>query len=522
MNQIYISIKLRNKNSFYLPNLNEYVFLEKWLFLSFDTFSKKNEKKFFNYNTFLEQYVQWNHPTLYFVRKRLSKKIYFFDSSAKLKFYQSTYSSLFILKQRNALRLDSTIISANTLNKKSIKKETQLGSSHCAILLSTFNSYVSFVLSARLAKDSQYLDKCLIFNKGAIFIKRSYIYPSTFVTTSTNSSGIELNTLLLSFFIRVWKDSPRAVFYGFENTWTHKMTLQINRLIAKIEAISKYNSYSKFYTKFSKKDHWNIHNSVDNAKFFFVSSSRLFINYIKKDSIAYSFKSFIKPSDIIKNANLFESKKETSLSLRKNKIFNKGRYSRNRQLYRTGVYWSIWLNIILVFGLYYLFYRFTFNFGYFWLPLGIFIISIFFSRLVKYRLYLLKSLINEFFFFSRFVSYLLILLISCVKAFFKKIVDNLNAIFPRQLAIFIKTHRQFIYYPLFLYRSIKKFGGKATKSHFTDVHSGWYPALYEPEVWFAEWLHIRHFMVKLHLRSLRHTWQWGTFVGEKPQKNYKV
>jgi hypothetical protein len=27
--------------------------------------------------------------------------------------------------------------------------------------------------------------------------------------------------------------------------------------------------------------------------------------------------------------------------LRKNKIFNKSRYSRNRQLYRTGVYWCL-------------------------------------------------------------------------------------------------------------------------------------------------------------------------------------
>lgn len=39
--------------------------------------------------------------------------------------------------------------------------------------------------------------------------------------------------------------------------------------------------------------------------------------------------------------------------LRKVKIFNKGRYSRNRQFYRTGVYWCLYLSLILFTGLYY-------------------------------------------------------------------------------------------------------------------------------------------------------------------------
>jgi hypothetical protein len=54
----------------------------------------------------------------------------------------------------------------------------------------------------------------------------------------------------------------------------------------------------------------------------------------------------------------------TIMAIRKFKVFNKGRYSRTRQLYRTGVYWCLLLNIILVVGLYFWFYRFMFNFGY--------------------------------------------------------------------------------------------------------------------------------------------------------------
>jgi hypothetical protein len=52
--------------------------------------------------------------------------------------------------------------------------------------------------------------------------------------------------------------------------------------------------------------------------------------------------------------------------LRRSKIFNKGRYSRNRQFYRTGVYWCLYLSIILFTGLYYWFYHFIVNFGFFW------------------------------------------------------------------------------------------------------------------------------------------------------------
>jgi hypothetical protein len=60
----------------------------------------------------------------------------------------------------------------------------------------------------------------------------------------------------------------------------------------------------------------------------------------------------------LKNFNFF--------FLRKNKIFNKSRYSRNRQIYRTGFYLCLWLNIIIVYLLFFIFYRFTFNFGYLW------------------------------------------------------------------------------------------------------------------------------------------------------------
>ena len=50
--------------------------------------------------------------------------------------------------------------------------------------------------------------------------------------------------------------------------------------------------------------------------------------------------------------------------LRFSNIYNKGRYSRNRQTYRTGVYLCLWLTVLSVIGLYYYFYVFLIKFSY--------------------------------------------------------------------------------------------------------------------------------------------------------------
>lgn len=102
------------------------------------------------------------------------------------------------------------------------------------------------------------------------------------------------------------------------------------------------------------------------------------------------------------NSNMLKYVEGSSLNnyviyyLRKSKVFNKGRYSRNRQIYRTGVYWSLYLNIILMVGLFFWFYRFTLNFGYLWWGLYILIASFIIPRAIKYRLYNPSNLIKSF------------------------------------------------------------------------------------------------------------------------------
>jgi hypothetical protein len=113
------------------------------------------------------------------------------------------------------------------------------------------------------------------------------------------------------------------------------------------------------------------------------------------------------------------------LFLRKNKVFNKGRYSRNRQYYRTGVYWCLYINIIAVIGIYFWFYRFNMNFGYLWWLLYAFICSFAFSRAMSYNLINIKNLffqiLNSFTWFFNIIFSFVSNIFLFLKSFLKSI-----------------------------------------------------------------------------------------------------
>lgn len=110
---------------------------------------------------------------------------------------------------------------------------------------------------------------------------------------------------------------------------------------------------------------------------------------------------------LVTNLNNFEFQ-----FLRKNKVYNKGRYSRTRQNYRTGVYLCMYLSVVSIFGLYYWFYRFSFNFTYLWWLFIVFMGSFFFPKIIKYRLYEPTTILNKFFDFFRWLGLLIKSLIS--------------------------------------------------------------------------------------------------------------
>lgn len=134
-----------------------------------------------------------------------------------------------------------------------------------------------------------------------------------------------------------------------------------------------------------------------NHPIFFKNSYKEFVNYFWP--VKFENSNFNKFIDLNFNKN------NIVLFLRKNKIFNKGRYSRNRQLYRTGVYMCLWINVIFVYFYLFSFYRFTFNFGFMWVGIGVFLISMTFARAARYRFYNFKNFINELYNFFCWLGY---------------------------------------------------------------------------------------------------------------------
>lgn len=144
----------------------------------------------------------------------------------------------------------------------------------------------------------------------------------------------------------------------------------------------KFNKYKTNYAQLIKT-------SISNITINLVIANESVLNNVKKWVIKYS------PSNFMKYINLSNFQNYTILFLRKNKVFNKGRYSRNRQYYRTGVYWCLYINIVAVIGIHFWFYKLTMNFGYLWWMLYAFIVSFILPKVLKYRLYNVCTLSNN-------------------------------------------------------------------------------------------------------------------------------
>lgn len=172
----------------------------------------------------------------------------------------------------------------------------------------------------------------------------------------------------------------------------------------------------------------NINIIVNNKKEYIKTKKKNFIKFVSPILILENLNNKINnswiikfsPSNFIKYINYLNINTYNILYLRKAKVFNKGRYSRNRQYYRTGVYWCLYVNIIAVVGIYFWFYRFTMNFGYLWWLLYAFIVSFIVPKAIKYKLYnpnnLLNSILNDFLWLGS--------LLFSINNFFKNILNN--------------------------------------------------------------------------------------------------
>lgn len=146
------------------------------------------------------------------------------------------------------------------------------------------------------------------------------------------------------------------LYYNFTifNTNFKNNSSFLNLYLNKVKIYSNYIKYN-----FKKLSHVSISNLVKS-------------NYNIKFNV----------SDITKYINL-DSNNIVINFLRKNKVFNKGRYSRNRQYYRTGAYWCLYVNIVAVMGMYFWFYRINMNFSYLWWLFYLSFASLFISKIVN-------------------------------------------------------------------------------------------------------------------------------------------
>ena len=161
-----------------------------------------------------------------------------------------------------------------------------------------------------------------------------------------------ISSPILQYFIFKYKSFKKLHFYsvflykdffsvlrfkGFQRV-SSKIQRPFNPLKVKYYAYLAGNlkKYSKLYkvnrfSIFSASFYNNILSKFRITYFFNVSKSLQ-----TKTSKLYKIK--FSDSSVTKHINLNDLNNYVILYIRKNKIFNKGRYSRNRQLYKTGVY----------------------------------------------------------------------------------------------------------------------------------------------------------------------------------------
>lgn len=197
------------------------------------------------------------------------------------------------------------------------------------------------------------------------------------------------------------------------DNWYTYINVKNFPFLQKLIILNKIQLYFNKVLKFKRKTHLNnfykfFNKNINNFYKFFFCKYVYFLKFILKYNKVffkkYNFNNLIKSVYYIKYNNssvnkFIELNKLNNYNfffLRKTRIFNKSRYSRNRQLYRTGVYWCLWLNIIIVYGLYFIFYHFTFNFSYIWWFCLILFYSMIFSKILKYKFYKFYNIISEY------------------------------------------------------------------------------------------------------------------------------
>lgn len=252
--------------------------------------------------------------------------------------------------------------------------------------LKQFNKEINFIRSNLDDNHVVYnfLNQNIIFN--FFFLKK--LFSKHFYTFFEENSSFKINFLMTQILEVNNKkfDAYKLYNLNFYSHW-YKYNFDNNKFV--FPQLTLNNLHKVFNFNVTK----SISNFYLNSDIRNISFISLNTNYVNKlqNLLPVNFSE----SSTNKFIDLNNLKNYCFFFLRKNKIFNKGRYSRNRQLYRTGFYWCLYFNVISVYGLYFLFYRVVFNFGYIWLFLIVFFGSFIFSRMLKYNFFNINFVLTE-------------------------------------------------------------------------------------------------------------------------------
>lgn len=219
------------------------------------------------------------------------------------------------------------------------------------------------------------------------FLIRNFIVTKTvlnaiyFSVKSLNVSGVHFyfNLYVINFFKKE-KTNDFILFLNqnkIKDFWTFLTTMYANPEARNLKLLDPINNLIEQSNSYADRP-------VDEVEFIKVRSfSKLDIEAVHRSLFASEVKAeesfdagsaFVLP---LKNISIFFSKK--------NYLYNKGKFSRNRQTYRTGVYLCIWLTVLTVVGLYFYFYLMSMKFTYF------FVLFLFFLFLFFYRAFIKKN-----------------------------------------------------------------------------------------------------------------------------------
>jgi len=259
-----------------------------------------------------------------------------------------------------------------------------------------------------LCKNIFYINTLLNLDKNSLYKRNDIIFLNIFFfrkTKNTLSTFLKLqeNTNLFAFNKRLLPAksnilAKKLVFKNFSIFWEKWKNLK------RPKTKENFNTYLINLWEGRMQNYINLNFIKDIDVFYTV---RVNTNTFKKRLVSFNKKLLLVPkyssSSISKIISLENSKNFEFQFLRKNKVYNKGRYSRCRQNYRTGVYMCMYLSVVSIFGLYYWFYKFSFNFTYLWWLFIGFLGSFFLPKIIKYRLYEPTTLLSKFFDFFRWL-----------------------------------------------------------------------------------------------------------------------